>query len=42
MPEKAWIGVGCSVGFLVVAYFLGGFHEDIKWRMKQRRYGGWL
>jgi len=42
VPERYLIGVGCSVGFLVVAFFAAGFHEEIRWRLKQRRYGGYL
>ena len=40
--ERIYIACGASVGFLVVAFFLSGFHQEIKWRIRQRRYGGWL
>ena len=42
MPDKLYIACGASVGFLVAAFFLCGFHHEIAWRLKQRRYGGWL
>lgn len=40
--ERIYTACGASVGFLVVAFFLSGFHHEIKWRIRQRRYGGWL
>ena len=42
MPEKAWIAIGASSAFIIASFFLAGFHHELKWRLKQRRYGGWL
>lgn len=42
MPDKFYIAAGASFGFIAAAFFLSGFHHEIKWRLKQRRYGGWL
>lgn len=42
MPEKLYIVCGASAGFLVVAFFLSGFHHEIKWRIRERRRGGMI
>lgn len=40
--ERIYIAAGGSVAFLVAAFFLGGFYEDLRWRIERRRRGGML
>lgn len=42
MPDRFLIAAGVSAGFLVAAFFLGGFHHDVLWRLQRRRRGGML
>lgn len=42
MPDRIYIAAGCSMGFIVVAFFLSGFHHEIRYRLRERRRGGYL
>jgi hypothetical protein len=42
VPEKLYIAVGASLGLIVAAFLLAGAHHEIKYRLRERRYGGWL
>lgn len=42
MPYPAIIGCGASVGLIVAGFFLAGGHHEVAWRLKQRRYGGFI
>ena len=42
MPDKMIIAAGASVGFLVCALFLSGFHHELRYRLRERRRGGYL
>lgn len=42
LPVPLLIVCGTSAGLVVTSFFLAGIHHDIKWRLKQRRYRGYL
>ena len=42
MPDRYFIGVGVSLGFLVAAFFLSGFHHEYRRWRRERRRGGYL
>lgn len=42
MPAKMYLACGASVVFLVASFFLGGFHHEIKHRLRERRRGGYI
>lgn len=41
-PDRIYIASGVSVAFLVAGFFLAGAHHEIRHRLRQRRYGGYL
>jgi len=42
LPEQMWIAAGASAGFLVAAFFLSGFHHEVRYRLRQRKRGGMI